>query len=143
MLQFQGWIEVALAEDDAASISAIDRELNEHIRVIRNRMVELRVSNDIELVARNGSHLLFVNAMREHEPGMLDRLRTLLDEIGRRALGSYGVFYFRDSEFAAGRFQRLVMRRGQVELFDDDLFNPAIPTIEDSPTTTNQLEPKG
>lgn len=90
----------------------------------------MRLDDRADVKTTNGSSLLRLALVLNHESGYLERCRAMLSELGGRAPGSYGVFYARDCDFGQP-FIRLVLRRGKLEEVPDDLFSPPVPTIED------------
>ena len=126
MFQLNGWAEILTTvngEEDHSQLESVLDALDE-------RIVAFGLVDRVELLARGGTCLLRMALVQNRERGDLERCCELLAELGRSAPGTYGVFYFCDDE-RSGSFERLVLRRGRLEQLPDDLFSPAVPTIED------------
>jgi len=130
MFSIYGWAEIRLNANGEDAVA----DQPDPMQAIAHFVTDLGFDRDggVDFVVRNGEHLLRVYIAQNREVGNLERCRQLFDEVVRLAPESYGVLFAHDSDGAPLQtMQRVVMRRGEVVLEDDDIFTPIIPTIED------------
>lgn len=126
MFHVHGWVEILATtdgEEDRLDLeAAVDR--------VRATAQHLGLADRVDVVGVGGSYILRTTLVQNRDRGDLDRCRKLIDDLAAAAPGSYGVIYVRDDDHS-GEMRRLVVRRGQVTLLDDDVLSPVVPTIED------------
>jgi hypothetical protein len=127
MFNLYGWVEILTSvsgEDERAEVEAA-------VQAVQQRVADLGLADRAEVVGLGGSYVLRMTLVQNRDRGDLERCMGLLSAVGAFASGSYGVCHVRDDEQAPGLMRRLVLRRGKVELEEDDIFSPLVPTIED------------
>ena len=125
-MQIIGWADLGidLYEGDSGD------DLDQLASTIDDAAAELDLSRAVEVSGIGGEHILRITLVQNRDNGDGDRCLELLRRVGQAGPASYGVFYKRDDE-TSGSLERFVLRRGSVEVVEDDLFSLIIPVIED------------
>lgn len=131
MYEFHGWMEISESafESDTGTLAAGIDEL-------RGILAALDwTSADATLLPLNGEFFLSVNGYPNRVRHERDELYALLDHVGRRFPGSYGLLYERADDGATDlqcdRFAVRVMRKGRIKVMSDPFLSPVFPLIED------------
>lgn len=125
MYTLLGWlvVETAADETDPAALEDTRTWLLEEIP-------RSELGSALLVEGRGGLLLVTARLVQNRELGETVRLLTLLEELGRRATGSYGLIHARDTDVSP-EFDVIVVARGVVSIQTSTYFAPAVPTIED------------
>lgn len=121
-----GWADLSvdpLEGDGTQEALALESAVNHAIE-------EVGLSQVVDVSFANGALILRITIFQNRDRGDTDRVLELLRRVGELGPASYGVFYKRDDDTSES-LERFVLKRGTVEVVEDDLFSPIIPTIAD------------
>jgi hypothetical protein len=132
MYEFHGWFELSESaeESDLGTLAEGVEQLHAVIDALTWPTSAAILRNF------NGSHVLNVDGLVNRRRSEADELDGLLDHVGKRFPGSYGLIYDRsdnDPGFPGGpnAFRVRVMARGQLTTQQDPFLSPVQPVIED------------
>lgn len=132
MYEFHGWFEISESADESDLGT-----LTEGVEQLRAMIDALDWPTSAAILrVFNGAHVLNVDGLANRRRYEADELDTLLEHIGKRFPGTYGVLYERsdnDPAFPGGpnAFRVRVMARGQLTSHPDPFLSPNQPVIED------------
>jgi Immunity protein 7 len=132
MYEFHGWFEISESADESDLGT-----LGEGLEQLRTMIDTLQWPTAAATLRDfNGAHVLNLDGLVNRRRYEADDLDALLEHIGKRFPGSYGLLYDRsdnDPTFAAGpnAFRVRVMARGQLATHPDPFLSPTQPVIED------------
>lgn len=116
-------------EKRTEGLAAIQRWMDEH-RDYMDELSSIALMRG-ELTNTNGVDLVIAFGCRNHENGIVAKLRELLEHIATVAPGSFGFVYYMDANYYYF-WNVLVLKRGQITEEEDPFFSPMIPTVEDA-----------
>ncbi|KQT27026.1 hypothetical protein ASG22_20435 [Chryseobacterium sp. Leaf405] len=128
MFDYKGWLTLSYDpyEEDAIKLKEQISDLNEHIINLNNNAQFAKVINC------NENYTLSLIGTLNHENGMINELKQLLNFIGKILPGTYGVIYYRDQDgLNYNSYIVLRLAKSKVEILSDYILSPCIPTIED------------
>ena len=132
MYEFHGWFEISESADESDLGT-----LAEGVQQLHGMIDALDWPTSAAILrVFNGAHVLNVDGLANRRRYEADELDALLEHIGKRFPGSYGVLYDRsdnDPAFPGGpnAFRVRVMARGQLTSHPDPFLSPTQPIIED------------
>lgn len=131
MHEFNGWFRLhdSPYEDEFAELDAAVADLRARIESLHWSSAQARI------VRVNGEYCLVVTGLINRVRQEKRELDALIDFVGTRFPGAYGVLYERsgdpDPELPDGAFSVGVMARGRFSRHADPFLSPVNPTIED------------
>jgi len=127
MFHLHGWAEVLTT----TSGDEEDEHLVDVAKWFSLATTEAGLEGRVEVLGLGGSFIVRANLVQNRERGDYGRICQLLEGLGRRAIGTYGLFFVHDDDEAGAGFRRIVIRRGLLEFDEDDLLSPIVPRLED------------
>lgn len=130
MIEINGWVSIHISPDGEGDLETLKKTIQEITHLIEP-LVSFNQFFKIEPL--NGTYILFIGLNHNHDNGYYDLILKLLDEVGTRASGSYGIVYVRDHDNSSdfNKFKILKIVRGTVTVEDDKFISPCNPIIED------------
>ncbi len=130
MIEFNGWISIS---------SSVDGEhTNEEYAFLQKFTTDLvkqfqELNQVFEVKNLNGEIVLITSGRHNHDNGRINSIKELLEIIGQKAIGSYGLIFYRLSEHPTeyNQFNVLRLARGKVSEYIDTLLSPCNPVIEE------------
>lgn len=127
MVEAHGWITLRETYKvvDEDNIDEILKKIHEEIDKIKYPKLQLRVLN--------GEYFIEFSLYTNHMSGDVKDLIAFFKTVGIIAEGSYGLLYLHNDEDSENYNNFVVHRlaRGEVQVFQDTMLSPAVPTIED------------
>ncbi len=127
MFQAHGWCELLLTTDG-------EEDPNDALALVQWTEAQIEqtgLAPGLSVKGIGGSFILRCHLVQNRDNGDKQRIHDLLELLGDRAQGTYGLVYFRDDDSSEYSFDIAVMRRGQVSIDADLLLSPIIPRLED------------
>jgi immunity protein 7 of polymorphic toxin system len=131
MYEFHGWFGLAESaeESDTGTLAQGVADLTERVNQIRWATAAATVR------MFNGEHFLNVDGLVNRRRDEAEELDALLEYVGQRFPGSYGLLYERAADMpeppGQGAFRVRVMTRGRLAYRGDPFLSPIHPVIED------------
>ena len=128
MVEYYGWVKLCQSIDgeDEENIGAISE-------MVKNQLKKIDFPERILILqALNGSYILNVSGHTNHMSDDVYEMFDLFKFIGKNAVGSYGLLYFKNDEDteAPNTFKVWRLSKGELKEFKDTLLSPCNPTIE-------------
>jgi hypothetical protein len=129
MFEYHGWVSVSDSpgESDTSKLNFLIEDIKSFIGSIKDR------EGFIELHVANGACHIAVSGMLNRFSDEVKNIFDLYKFISRKACGSYGVLYTRDSDddLRENEFVVFVLAKGRLTEKKDVLLSPCNPVIED------------
>lgn len=127
MVEMHGWLTIR----DTYKVTDIDNT-EKIIKILNQEFKALNYFNP-KIEWMNGECYLQISLYSNHWSEDCEEILKLYRIIGDKAEGSYGLLYVHNDENIeySNEFITYRLVRGRVELFNDTLLSPYIPTIED------------
>jgi hypothetical protein len=132
MFEFHGW---AIIRESPKNSDDTEKNIKNIIMDISNFIKKLNWENNIlEVKELNGSYHFYTTGLLNHRSQEVEELMDLYKYISKIAPGSYGLLYTYNDEDKNGfdnEFRVIVLRRGKLQIKEDNYLSPFIPTLED------------
>ncbi|PIF45763.1 immunity protein 7 of polymorphic toxin system [Chryseobacterium sp. 52] len=128
MFDYKGWIALSYDsyEEDFVKLKVQISILNERIAKFNSEAQFAKIVNC------NENYTLSLIGTLNHENGLIQELKDLLNFIGKILPATYGVIYYRDQDgLDYNSYVVLRLAKSKVEKQTDHILSPCVPIIED------------
>lgn len=130
MYQYHGWaviLESASADGESNDEHEIVQSIKDYIEVLK------KGSDIIDIKGINGQYHFWMTGLWNHEPSSKYNPISIMEYIGSKAPGSYGMLYVCNDEDAEhyNEFRAYILSRGKLDEHKDPFLSPLIPVVTD------------
>ncbi len=128
MFEYKGWI--TLSSD---SYEEDFLRLKEQVAFLEKKISKFNSSSQFsKIINCNGDYTMSLIGVLNHENGIIEEIKDLLQHIAEVLPASFGVIYYRDQEGDHENHYFVIrLAKGKLEEFNDHILSPCFPIIED------------